>query len=111
LSVVLKRSINSRNYYWELQMHLRWPDKDPDEVLDYSVDWTNRLAGDTISTSAWSLVTASGIVLGAASNTTTKTTTFLSAGTEGATAIIRNRVTTAGGRTMDETISINIRSK
>ncbi len=33
-------------------MALSWPFKDPDEVLDYQIDWTARLAGDTISTRA-----------------------------------------------------------
>lgn len=27
--------------------------KDPHAVLDYTVDWTRWLAGDTIATSAW----------------------------------------------------------
>ncbi len=26
---------------------------DPDEVIDYTLDWTGWLAGDTISTSSW----------------------------------------------------------
>jgi len=29
--------------------------KDPDAVLDYSVDWSKWLAGDQIQTSAWSV--------------------------------------------------------
>lgn len=36
--------------------------KDPDEVLDYGLDWTARLVGDTISTSQW--IVPDGIVKG-----------------------------------------------
>ena len=32
---------------------LRWPNKDPDEVLDYTVDWSRVLGSDTISTVSW----------------------------------------------------------
>jgi len=30
-------------------MAYKWPDKDPDEVVDYSVDWSRFLGDDTIS--------------------------------------------------------------
>jgi hypothetical protein len=30
-------------------MSLKWPDKDPDEQLDYSIDWGPALDTDTIS--------------------------------------------------------------
>ena len=38
-------------------MSLTWPKKDPDEVLDYSIDWSARLNGDTISSSIWEVPT------------------------------------------------------
>ena len=34
-------------------MSYKWPDKDPDEILDYSVDWSRFLDDDTISTVTW----------------------------------------------------------
>lgn len=34
-------------------MSFRWPNKDPDETLDYSVDWSRWLSGATISTVVW----------------------------------------------------------
>lgn len=34
-------------------MSFRWPNKDPDETLDYSVDWSRWLNGATISTVVW----------------------------------------------------------
>ena len=34
-------------------MSFRWPNKDPDETLDYSVDWSRWLNGATISSVVW----------------------------------------------------------
>lgn len=34
-------------------MALKWPNKDPDELLDYSVDWSRFLGSDTISAVTW----------------------------------------------------------
>jgi hypothetical protein len=38
-------------------MSLVWPNKDPDELLDYSVDWTTVTEGMTISSVVWSVRT------------------------------------------------------
>ena len=37
-------------------MALEWDFKDPDEVLDYRVDWSARLDGDTIASSTWEVL-------------------------------------------------------
>ena len=34
-------------------MSFRWPNKDPDETLDYSVDWSRFLESATIDTVKW----------------------------------------------------------
>jgi len=34
-------------------MSFRWPNKDPDEILDYSVDWSRFLDTATISSCVW----------------------------------------------------------
>jgi hypothetical protein len=34
-------------------MSFRWPNKDPDEQLDYSVDWSRFLGTATITSVAW----------------------------------------------------------
>ncbi len=34
-------------------MSFKWPNKDPDETLDYSVDWSRFLGTATISTVKW----------------------------------------------------------
>lgn len=42
-------------------MALRFPDKDPDEKLDYTVDWSRYLAGDvTIASVVWKIQKADG---------------------------------------------------
>lgn len=41
-------------------MSFRWPNKDPDETLDYSVDWSRWLNGATISTIVWYVDDAAG---------------------------------------------------
>jgi hypothetical protein len=89
---------------------LQFPEKDPNEVLDYQVDWTAKLSqGETISTSQF--IVDGGVTVQSSSNTSSTTTVWLTGGTEGATANILNRITTSGGRTMDETVLLPIRSK
>jgi hypothetical protein len=56
-------------------------EKDPDAVLDYAIDWTDRLGSDTISTSTWTV--PSGITKDSDNKTTAKTTIWLSGGTVG----------------------------
>lgn len=90
-------------------MALTWPDKDPDEVLDYQIDWAARLASDEAITGAsWSV--DSGLTVDSFSNTTTTTTIWLSDGTPLKTAVIRCTITTNQGRTMEERIDMNIRA-
>lgn len=90
-------------------MALEWPFKDPDEVLDYQLDWSGRLGEDQISTSTWTVPT--GIVKNSDTNTATVSTVWLSSGTLGTSYDLVNRVITTGGRTMDQTVRIRIRAK
>jgi len=39
----------------------RWPNKDPDETLDYSVDWSRFLGNATITNVSWFVDNASGV--------------------------------------------------
>lgn len=84
--------------------------KDPDEVLDYVIDWTARLGADTIVTSMWAIEDGTSVI---DSNTFngTSATVWLSGGAIGEKVLARNRVVTTGGRTMDQTISIKIKAK
>jgi len=42
-------------------MSYKWPDKDPDEMLDYSVDWSRFLGDDTVSGVTWFIKDANGV--------------------------------------------------
>lgn len=90
-------------------MTLKWPNKDPDEVLDYQIDWSDRLGADTIATTTW--VVPSGITKDSDTNDDTTTTIWLSGGTTGETYSLTNRITTAGGRTMDQSVRLKIAEK
>jgi hypothetical protein len=85
--------------------------KDPDAVLDYSVDWALWLAGDEISTSEWILEEGALLEQVIASNTATKATVWLRGGQSGITYSVTNRIVTVGGRTDDRTISVKVEDR
>ena len=76
-------------------MSLRWPDKDPDEQLDYTVDWSRYLDTLTIASVAWRFIqtdgtessnlsasdTINGMTVNRIANTYTTATIVLSGGT------------------------------
>jgi hypothetical protein len=80
--------------------------KDPNAVLDYSVDWTRWLNGDTIATSAWTV--PAGLTKVSDTSTTKAATVWLSGGTIGQSYTVTNRITTAGGRTEDRSFDVKI---
>lgn len=87
--------------------------KDPDEVLDFSIDWNLELASlgspeDAISTSTWTV--PSGITEGAKAINAGFTTIFLSGGTAGQTYIIHNQITTTSLRVYERTIAVQVRA-
>lgn len=89
---------------------LKWPDKDPDEVLDYRIDWSDRLSdGDTIQSSSW--IIEGSVDKDSDSNSTTTATIWLSGGDTGSVSFLTNRVITLGGRTMDTTVRLKIKEK
>ena len=70
-------------------MSFKWPNKDPDETLDYSMDWSRFLGfdhltatGATISTNKWFIDDANGVKteVSAIENTTVNRLTALFAG-------------------------------
>ena len=84
---------------------MAWTDKKATEVLDYVINWTDRLNGDTITGSTWAL--PAGITQASASFTTTTATIMLSGGTAGQRYACVNTVTTAT-RTFVETETVGI---
>ena len=85
--------------------------KDPNAVLDYSVDWTLWLAGDQIATSEWILEPDSDLEAAVDTKTASKATVWLRGGVAGTTYLATNRIMTVGGRTDDRTISIRVQDR
>jgi hypothetical protein len=83
--------------------------KDPEAVLDYSVDWTRWLAGDEIATSEW--IVAAGITKASETNSPTKATVWLSGRAAGLSYSVTNRITTTGGRTEDRSFMIRVEER
>lgn len=81
-------------------------EKDPDAVLDYQIDWSDWLGADTISTSSWTV--SSGITKDSDTNSSTTTTIWLSGGTAGTRYELVNEIVTAGVRTENRTIYIEV---
>jgi len=88
--------------------------KDPDAVLDYSIDWTDWIvSGDSIATSTWAIDVApdADLEIDSSSIVSGVPTVWLSGGTAGETYVVRNRVVTADSRTDDRSIVIHVRSR
>ena len=83
--------------------------KDPNAILDYSVDWSRWPAGDEIATSEW--IVPVGLAKASDTNTTTKATVWLSGGAAGQSYAVTNRITTTGGRTEDRTMTIRVEER
>ena len=95
---------------------LTWPNKDPDEVLDYELDWADPdhprlVSGETLVTSTWTVVEGDVVVDSEDFAPSGLTTIWLSAGSPGTLCVLLNRVTTSGGRTYDQSVKLRIRSK
>ena len=83
--------------------------KDPNAVLDYTIDWTRWLAGDQIATSEW--IVPSGMTKMADSKTAASATVWLSGGGMGQSYTVTNRITTAAGRTEDRSFTIRVEER
>jgi hypothetical protein len=90
---------------------LRWPDKDPSENLDFSMDWTDQLAltqtPDTIATMTWTV--PAGLTAGAQYHADGIATTWLSSGTAGTDYTLTCRITTAAGRVIERNVRLFVR--
>ncbi len=100
-------------------MAIQWDTaKDPDDVLDYQLNWAERVAsligGDTINGSTWSIITAATtppLAIDTDSFTNTTTRVWFSGGKAGTTYSLRNIVTTLGGRTIDQTVRVKVKER
>ena len=88
-------------------------EKDPSDVVDYSIDWTDTLTetspADTISSSTWTAT--KGVTVGSSSISGSITTVMVSGGTAWKYAELVNTIVTAGSRTHNETISLKLLQK
>lgn len=84
--------------------------KDPDAVLDYSLDWTNWLeAGEIITASV--VTVSAGITLDSDSFTDTRATAWISGGTTGVVYTVSSRITTNLSRIDERTITIRVTNR
>lgn len=106
-------------------MSYKWPNKDPDETLDYSVDWSRFLGdGVNISTVIWFVDDADGVktqidagntVDGiqniAQTNTNTVATINLGSGTNNKEYKFTCQVNDSSGSTAERTIKLRIKER
>ncbi len=105
-------------------MAYKWPDKDKDEIVDYSVDWSRFLNTDTISAVTWYITdadgtkvevddadTVNGLQVVSSTITSTVSTIRLSLGTNNKRYTITCRITTAGGLQYERSVFLRVREK
>lgn len=80
--------------------------KDPGATLDYAVDWSLWLDGDSITSSAWTV--PDGIERLSDTYNGPRATVWLRGGTAGSSYMVTNRITTTGGRTDERSIKIQV---
>jgi hypothetical protein len=92
--------------------------KHPDDVLDYVFDWADWLStdADTIVDSDITVTPATSPALAIDDpvphiTLPTNVRVWCSSGLDGQRYIVRNRITTAGGRTKTSSITISVTSK
>lgn len=83
--------------------------KDPNALLDYTVDWSEWLGGDSITSSSW--IVPAGLVLTDESHTTHTATAWISGGTPPSSYRVTNRIVTAGGRSDDRSLTFRLEDR
>ena len=95
--------------------------KDPDGKVNWIIDWSDWLDGDTISTSTWSIaasespITLTVVTSGIQSDTTVSpnlasqwSAVTVSSGTAGITYTLTNHIVTANGFEDDRSIQVRV---
>lgn len=78
--------------------------KDPNDRLDYGINWSAWLANDAIDSVTW--IVPDGITADVQGVNGTTAIIWLSGGTAGETYLLTCRIQTTAGRTIDQTIEI-----
>jgi hypothetical protein len=87
-----------------------WPSKDPDETLDYAIDWSDRLPiEDLIAQSIWTV--PAGLTETRSEFAGQQSVVWLSGGSESQSCSLTNTITTAQGRVLQQTVRIRIKSR
>lgn len=106
-------------------MSLKWPNKDPDEILDYSIDWSRFLGSAVISSVTWFVDDAdgvktelipsgqlvNGIQLVSATNTDTVATARLGSGSNNILYQFYCRIADSNGLVVERKVRLRIRNK
>jgi len=88
---------------------MQW-NKDPQAILDYSIEWSTWLVtGETISTSTWTV--PAGLTKVSDSKTTTATTVWLSGGTVGTAYTVTCHIKTSVNREDDRSFIIVVEER
>lgn len=88
-----------------------WAPKDPNDVDKRWVSWAAALDdAETVTASDFSVVEGD-VVINSESLISPVATVWLSGGTSGASCVLLNRVTTSGGRTLDQSVRIRIKDR
>lgn len=101
-------------------MGLKWDDKDPNDVLDYSIDWSDYLAvGETVASVVHSISAVSGDASPLAIDTTkpdsgesvtaSGSLVWLKNGTAGNIHYITAKITTSANRVWDRKVKLKIK--
>jgi hypothetical protein len=85
--------------------------KDPDEILDYAVDWTDWLTGENDTAASANWIVPTGLTQVSTSLASGKATIRLSGGTDGSDYAVTCRLTTTGGEIADRTLRITVRQR
>lgn len=84
--------------------------KDPNDKLDYMMDWTNEmtLLVDTINASQWAISPSGALAVDSDANDDNTATVWLTDGNAAATYIVSNQITTAGGRIIERSFKVHV---
>ena len=104
-------------------MALKWQDKDPDEQVDYSVDWQAQLGNNTISSVVWKIFTngafatwtqgtiVDGLQYVSSTNTNTVATLYLGLGTNFSVYNIICRMTASDATVIEQEVRLRVVEK
>lgn len=85
--------------------------KDPQEIVDFGVDWSADLGTKTIVASVWSVVSGTIVIDDGTVFDDTTTTVRTSGGTVGETASLLNHITLSNGEEWEQTGNIKVKTK